>query len=131
MTGLDTNVLLRFFSQDDPVQSPIAGRAIASLSKDEPGWIGLVAIVEFVWVMLSRKRASREAMAYAIRSLLETESLVIEQSAVVAEATTLFRTTRADFADCLIAASARAAGCGRVVTFDRVAARDAGMELLT
>jgi predicted nucleic-acid-binding protein len=42
----------------------------------------------------------------------------------------LYRNTRADFADCLIAASAKAAGCSRTVTFDRIAARDAGMELI-
>ncbi len=54
----------------------------------------------------------------------------MENDATVAQAVERFRTTQADFADCLIAASARAAGCGRVVTFDRIAARDAGMELL-
>jgi predicted nucleic-acid-binding protein len=36
----------------------------------------------------------------------------------------------ADFADCLIASSARAAGCSQTVTFDRNAARDAGLQLL-
>ena len=58
------------------------------------------------------------------------DSIVVEQDMIVASAVQRFRTTRADFADCLIAASARAAGCARTVTFDRLAARDAGMELI-
>jgi predicted nucleic-acid-binding protein len=54
----------------------------------------------------------------------------VEQDLIVATAVQQFRATRADFADCLISASARAAGCTRTVTFDRIAARDAGMELI-
>jgi predicted nucleic-acid-binding protein len=58
------------------------------------------------------------------------DSIVVEQDLIVATAVQQFRATRADFADCLISASARAAGCTRTVTFDRIAARDAGMELI-
>jgi len=61
---------------------------------------------------------------------LQVDAIVVERREVVAAATKIFSTTKADFADCLIAASARAAGCVRTVTFDRVAARDAGMVLL-
>jgi len=42
----------------------------------------------------------------------------------------LQKARKADFADCLIAASARAARCSRTLTFDRIAARDAGMKLI-
>ena len=43
----------------------------------------------------------------------------------------VYRQGNADFTDCMIAVSGRAAGCSRIVTFDHIAARDAGMELLT
>jgi predicted nucleic-acid-binding protein len=55
---------------------------------------------------------------------------VIEQENLVREALLIYRKSNADYPDCLIAASARAAGCGKTVTFDKIAARDAGMELL-
>jgi predicted nucleic-acid-binding protein len=42
----------------------------------------------------------------------------------------LYRFRNTDFSDCLIAASAKAAGCSRTVTFDHRAARDAGMDLI-
>jgi predicted nucleic-acid-binding protein len=56
--------------------------------------------------------------------------VVVEQAEVLAEAVRRFRFSKVDFADCLIAASARAAGCSKTVTFDHIAARDAGMELI-
>ena len=129
MTGLDTNVLLRFFAQDDPRQSPVADGIMASLSQDNPGWVGLATILELVWAMSSRMRYAKPAVCDAIQQLLDLDSIVVEQAEIVSLAIGQFRSVRADFADCLIAASARAAGCSRVVTFDRVAARDVGMEL--
>ena len=51
MIGLDTNILVRYVAQDDPKQSPKATALIESLSDADPGFIGLVALVELVWVM--------------------------------------------------------------------------------
>ena len=50
MTGLDTNVLLRYFLDDDPLQSPLARRIMSTLTIADPGWIGLATVLEFVWV---------------------------------------------------------------------------------
>jgi len=49
MIGLDTNVLLRYLVQDDPVQSPRATEIITSqLTGGEPGFVSLVTILEVV-----------------------------------------------------------------------------------
>lgn len=130
MTGLDTNLLLRYFLDDDQVQSPEARRIINSFTQAEPGWVSLPAILELVWVLKSKNRAQRTVIAATLDRLLAQDSVVVEQAEVVAQAVRRFRFSSADFADCLIAASARAAGCGRTLTFDQVAARDAGMELI-
>jgi predicted nucleic-acid-binding protein len=128
--GLDTNILLRFLAQDDPMQSPRANAVMASLTIAEPGWIGLTSIVELVWVMASQKRLDRRGIAALLSRLLTREEVVIEQASLVERAMQLYRKGNADFADCLIATSAKAAGCSRTLTFDRKAARDAGMELI-
>ncbi len=130
MTGLDTNLLLRYFLDDDPVQSPKARRLMKSLSEVEPGWASLAAILEFVWVLKSKNRAQRMTIAITLDRLLALDTVVVEQAEVLAEAVRRFRFSKVDFADCLIAASARAAGCSKTVTFDHIAARDAGMELI-
>lgn len=130
MIGLDTNVLLRYFGQDDAKQSPQADVIFDSLTADDPGWVGLAAILELVWVMTSKKGADRSAVADILDRMLMMEAIDVEQAATLANAVDQFRSGKADFADCLIAASARAAGCSRTVTFDHIAARDAGMELI-
>jgi predicted nucleic-acid-binding protein len=130
VTGLDTNVLLRFFLQDDPLQSPMADRIIGSLTLKEPGWVGAAAVLELVWVMSSQNRIGRTGIAAILGQLLTRDEIVIEQADVVQNALQLYRKGNTEFSDCLIASSAKAAGCSRTVTFDRKAARDAGMQLI-
>jgi predicted nucleic-acid-binding protein len=130
VTGLDTNVLVRFFAQDDPQQSPQANRMMSSLTVREPGWVATATILELVWVLTSKMRLDRGGIARILDRLLRQEKLVVEQASVVEGAYRLYRSGNADFADCLISSSAKAAGCARTVTFDRRAARDAGMELI-
>ncbi len=131
MTGLDTNVLVRFFAQDDPLQSPEATKFMGSLTAENPGWVGMATILELVWVLDSKGRFDQKTIAKTIDQLLFREEIMVEQASIVQSALRLYRNGKADFADCLIALSARAAGCARTVTFDRKAARDAGMELLS
>jgi len=128
--GLDTNVLLRYFLIDDPIQSPKARLVMASLDSSNPGWVGVATVLELVWVLKSKNRALRSTIAATIEQLLAKDALIVERDAVVALAVRRFRFSRAEFADCLVAASAQAAGCSKTVTFDHIAARDAGMELI-
>jgi predicted nucleic-acid-binding protein len=131
VTGIDTNVLVRYLVKDDPAQAPLAVAVMNALTPAEPGWLGLAALAETVWVLSRTYRLNRDAIIAILAKLLASRDLVLEQRALVQAAFLRFRSGKAQFADCLIAASARAAGCTRTVTFDRVAARDAGMELLT
>jgi predicted nucleic-acid-binding protein len=131
VTGLDTTILIRFFVKDDPEQTRLALNLIYSLSPEEPGWVGLAVILELVWVMNRTYRVDRVQVIRVLDTLLSSQDIVVEQSNVVRHALQLHRSVKAGFPDCLIAASARAAGCARTVTFDRVPARDAGMQLIS
>jgi predicted nucleic-acid-binding protein len=52
--GLDTNVVVRYLTQDDPKQSPIATRLMEkTLSTDDPGFVSLVVLAEVVWVLVA------------------------------------------------------------------------------
>lgn len=130
MIGLDTNILARFLLQDDPLQSPKADAIMGSLTAEDPGWVAVATLLELAWVLGSRNRFNREAIASVLDRILSREEIVIEQPDCVQNALLLFRKGNADFADCLIASSAKAAGCAKTVTFDRVASRDAGMDLI-
>jgi predicted nucleic-acid-binding protein len=130
MIGLDTNVLLRYLQQDDPVQSAKANLLFASLTPDRPGFISVTALIELVWVMTGSYGLGRIDAADVIERLLLAKNIVVEQSPIMWRAVHLFRTSKADFADCLIERSGNAAGCDHTVTYDRAAARTAGMLLL-
>lgn len=131
MIGIDTNVLVRVAVHDDPQQVRHAQRIMRSLSAEDQGWISTVSLLELVWVLTKRYRVPREDAARFLENLLSTDFIVIEDLENVANALALFRHSKADFGDCLIAASARAADCRKIVTFDEVAARDTGMELIS
>ncbi len=130
MIGLDTNVLVRYIAQDDPVQSPLANDVIESLSETEPGFISLVAVVEVVWVMQGCYQASKEEIIAILGSLLRVANLIVENNEVVFKALRAYEQANADFADCLIERSAHKANCHHTLTFDAKAARTAGMQLI-
>jgi predicted nucleic-acid-binding protein len=130
MIGLDTNVLVRYFIQDDPEQTRLAVNLIDSLSPKESGWIGVAVFMELDWVLNNVLKVKKDRVVEIFNTLLVSQELVVENSETVREALQLYRTRNTDFSDCLIASAAKAAGCSRTVTFDRIAARDAGMELV-
>lgn len=127
MVGLDTNVLVRYLAQDDPKQSPQASRLIESLTPQAPGYVTMVALVELVWVLESCYDTPHGTIALTIERLLRTKSLVLEQAETVWQALRVFIAGHKDFADCLIARTAHAAGCAKVYTFDRAAIQKSGM----
>jgi len=129
MIGLDTNVLVRFVAQDDPINSPKADAIMKSLSVDEPGWIAVTAIAEFAWVMKRIFRISRRDTFALLNMFLNRPDIAIEQAEVVRKAANLFQAGTAEFADYLVACSGQLAGCSHTITFDRKAARSAGMTL--
>jgi predicted nucleic-acid-binding protein len=128
--GLDTNILLRYFVKDDPIQTPMAVQTMYSLSPQEPGWISLLVLAELTWTLRRVFKLNRTAIAEVIAKLLNSQDMVLEQEEIVRQGLHLYSTTKADFADCVIALSARSMGCTTVVTLDEVAARDLGMKLI-
>ena len=130
MTGIDSNVLVRYLAQDDPLQSARATRLIEQeLNERAPGYIGLVALVEVCWVLKRLYRATPAELHDTVRDLLDARQLVVEQRAVVNAALARWGGDGGDFADALVFECARAGGCERVVTFDKAAAK-VGMTLL-
>jgi predicted nucleic-acid-binding protein len=130
MIALDTNILVRLFQQDDAKQLARAVAVMNSLSEANPGWVGIVVVQELVWVLTSIYKLHRTAVLVILDQLLNMNEIIVEQTEVVRQAVQIYRTTKVEFTDCLISASARAAGCTRTFTFDQLAANTAGMTLV-
>jgi predicted nucleic-acid-binding protein len=131
MIGLDTNVVARYIVQDDPRQSAAATRLIeGALTPREPGFVPLVVLCELVWVLESCYDATRAEVAQAIRVLLTAKQILVEQPSVAWKALRAYEAGGADFADGVVLETSRGAGCEKLLTFDRRAAKLPGAELL-
>jgi predicted nucleic-acid-binding protein len=130
MTGLDTNVLVRYLTLDDPVQAERATEIIERrLTEQDPGFIGTVAMAETVWVLERFYRFSSARIVSAIERMLGAETLVVDNEREVFAAMIALKVGRGSFADALIGALCAKAGCSRVLTFDRQVLRLPGFEL--
>jgi predicted nucleic-acid-binding protein len=130
MIGLDTNVLVRFLMRDDARQTPLATSFISSLTADSPGYISIAVVGELVWVLHYAYRVQKTELLLILSRLAASRCFLIEQRTVFLQAWRTYSGSSVDFVDCVIAGVARQAGCSDTYTFDRKAARRAGMRLL-
>lgn len=131
MIGLDSNILVRYLVQDDPVQSPRTANVIRkTLTKAEPGFVSVVALAETVWVLERSYHFTDSEVAAAVEEILRTDALLVEHAEEAFSAMAALNAGLGDFADALIGAINAEAGCSRTITFDRKALRLPGFELL-
>lgn len=130
MIGLDTNILVRYLTQDDPVQSPMATDIIEfRLTEENPGFISIVAMVETVWVLDRAYGLADDEIAAALERILQADTLLVENEQEVFMATIALKEGGGSFADSLIGALGARAGCARTLTLDKTALRLPGFEL--
>lgn len=129
MIGLDTNILVRYVTQDDPAQSATATRWIEGrLTVENPGFISTVAMVETAWVLERTYRLGSKDIAAVIEQFLQADVLMVEREQEVFSAMIAVKEGKGAFADALIAALGTTAGCFATITFDRRALRLHGFE---
>lgn len=132
--GLDTNVLVRYLAQDDARQAAAATRLIEEeLTVAQPGFISMVVLAELCWVLKRLYAASPGEVHATVDDLLGTPQFHLERRDVVQAAVRRVRSgkgAKAGFVDALIAETAKAEGCSRTVSFDKLAVRSVGMTLL-
>jgi predicted nucleic-acid-binding protein len=130
MTGIDTNVLVRFIVRDDPSQTRRADNLLDNLTHENPGFVSSVALAEIVWVLQSNYGMPKNELVLCIERLLQSRSLLLENEPAVRQALNIFTYSNADFADCHIERTCSSAGCRRTVSIDKDAAKSAGMTLI-
>jgi predicted nucleic-acid-binding protein len=131
MIGFDTNVIVRYLTQDDPVQSPKATELIErGLTEEEPGFVSVVAMAETAWVLERVYGRTAEEIAAVIERMLEVEVLVVESEQEVFTAMIAVKEGRGAFAHALTGALGARAGCSHTVTFDQKALRLTAFEPL-
>jgi predicted nucleic-acid-binding protein len=123
MTGLDSNVLLRWIIDDPtaPLQAAIVRERLAS----EPGplFVNSVVLAETVWVLRRRAKLRQEEVANVVDGLINAPTVRLQQPDAVADALASFLKHSGGFADHLIGEINRHAGCKTTLTFDKAASK--------
>lgn len=124
MIGLDTNVLVRYITQDDPEQSARANKLIEqSCSKRCPGKIAQIVLCELVWVLQRAYRYDKRQVIAVLEQILVTAELDVENEQLAHLALSAWRNGPADFSDYLISLSNQAEGCSTTYSFDTALSR--------
>ena len=80
MIALDTNVLVRFLTQDEPGQARAATDLISDLTQDNPGFVCREVLVELVWVLERSYKFSSSEISGVLEGLLSASELVVEKA---------------------------------------------------
>jgi predicted nucleic-acid-binding protein len=123
--ALDTNLLVRLLTNDDPAQA----RQVADLIDASAAcFVPITVVLELEWVLRGAYQLSRESIIRAMRGLIAIRHLHLEQEGQVLQALEAYG-QGLDFADALHLL--RSEGCAALVSFDRAFVRRAGELSLT
>ncbi len=120
MIGIDTNILLRLWLNDERAQN----KRIDALLAEHGGTPGSllvtdVVLAEAVWTLRSAFDQNKAEQLLAIRSLLNETAFAFEDRDVVTQAADMFEHDNCGFSDCLVVAKHARHGCDFTATFDR------------
>ena len=119
MRAVDTNVLVRLVTRDDPRQVAVAEKFV-----ERGAWVSHVVLAEATWVLTSVYDRGPAEIATAVEMLLNHQHLTVQDPDAVADAVGHFRQRPAlRFSDCLVLGIARKAGHLPLGTFDRTLAK--------
>ena len=120
MIAVDANVLVRLLVADDPSQSDKARKLFDAQAADAGSiWVSQTVLVELVWVLSRTYGRPRADVLTALRALASHATVCLDGAQEVAAAVALYAQSKADFADCLLAARAQSREIGALYTFDR------------
>ena len=131
MIGIDTNILLRLWLNDDPEQNKRMDAVLAEHGST-PGSLLVtdVVLAEAVWTLKSAFNQGKEGQLIAVRSLLEETAFAFEDREAIVGAVALFETGSCGFSDCLVVVKHARHECDFTATFDRRMRKLPGVKVL-
>ncbi len=126
MRAIDTNVLVRLVTRDDPKQVRAAEAFVAN-----GAWVPHLVLADAMWVLEAVYDLRPTEMATALEMFLSHKDLTLQESDAVAAALEHYRKTPSlGFSDCLVLEVARKAGHLPLGTFDRRVSKLDGVQRL-
>lgn len=119
MIAIDTNILVRYVTNDDPTQTELA---VSLLGQKDKIFIAKSVLLELEWVLRAAYGLTRPTILKAIQQILGLPNIVIEDMLQVVAALNYYQ-SKLDFADALHLASNQEAKT--FYTFDKQFAKNA------
>ncbi|MFH1757620.1 MAG: type II toxin-antitoxin system VapC family toxin, partial [Pseudomonadota bacterium] len=118
--GLDTNVLVRYLTQDDEGQAEVAAKTIEeAAAKGEKMLIQPIILCELVWVLESAYDFPKTDRLRALEGILRVAQFEIVEKDTVWQALSDFRQGKGDFSDYYLGRANEKAGAAITLTFDK------------
>ena len=127
MNAIDTNILIRYLTQDDVKQGELAKELIEI---GEPVFITHTVLIEAVWVLTASYGLDRETIVKVLYELTSNGFFILEKSQMISKALQDYQ-YGFDFADMVIGYCGISKGCNSTYTFDKQAAKHDSFTLLS
>ncbi len=119
MIGLDTNILVRYLTQDEPDQSMKATNEIEKgQATGHMFFIAAIVMCELVWVLETSYGYDRQEIVQVLEKILRTKQFQFENKDLLWQSLADYRRKKGDFADHLLGRVGHKYGCRDTLTFD-------------
>ena len=131
MKGLDTNVLVRYLTQDDPKQSAIATKVIEEAAvREEKMLVHPIVFCELIWVLETAYGFPKADILKILERILRTAQFEFSEKDLLWVALADYRSGKGDFSDYYLGRANERAGAGVTLSFDRSLKGDARFQIL-
>lgn len=132
MKAIDTNILLRYFLQDNPAQYDKVRKLFQKTKLENSQlFVSVLVVLEIIWVLESVYETPRQVIIDALLKAMALDFLRYEYALVLEQVLIFAKDNTFDLSDLMIGAIAQANDCDTTLTFDRKASKSSYFELLT
>ena len=125
MIAIDTNILVRYITQDDLQQAEAAENLLAIYNnKPQSIFINNIVLCEFIWVLEKGYKYTQQQISSTIRIILSTEEFAFEYHNVLWLALEEYELKNTDFSDSLISKLNHNLGYKQTFSFDKSAIKN-------
>ena len=120
MKGLDTNVLVRYLTQDEPKQAATAAKEIEqAAAKAEKMLIQPLVLCELVWVLETAYDFGKAEILGILDQIVRTREFEVADKDTVWHALAEYRQGKGDFSDYYLGRVNERDGAPQTLTFDK------------
>lgn len=120
MKFLDTNIILRYVTNDMPSESLKCQRLFEAVSEGrEVLFTNILVIAEVIWVLSSEYRFNRGDVTECIQKIVNTPNIHIDDKNLILSALDTFEESNIDFIDAYNAAVMRHKGISDIYSYDK------------